>query len=99
VPLPRLRLGEPRLRRASGTAKEVSGQAILKFDLRMSLTKASGNHKDFHLHVVFSFVFFVNFVVKHYPQDQRTVRLGAKNEMSAAWIYYSHFSTRAKPAP
>jgi hypothetical protein len=56
---------------ASGTAKEVSGQAILKFDLRMSLAKASGNHKghkDFHLHVVLSFVFFVNFVVKHYPQ-------------------------------
>jgi hypothetical protein len=37
----------------------------------MCLAKASGNHKDHkesHLSVVFSFVFFVNFVVKHYPQ-------------------------------
>jgi hypothetical protein len=72
---------------ASGTAKIVSGQAILKFDLRISLAKASGNHKghkDFHLHVVLSFVFFVNFVVTPYPQDQRAVRLRVKNEMPAA---------------
>jgi hypothetical protein len=37
-------------------------------DFKMCLAKASGNHKEFHLPVVFPFVFFVNFVVKHYPQ-------------------------------
>jgi hypothetical protein len=53
------------------TAKEVRGPSILKLDLKMCLAKASANHKDHnesHLPVVFFFVSFVNFVVKHYPQ-------------------------------